>query len=164
MSSPQIPDIIKLIERPLYRNKSFVHQKYVVEGLSLAQIASKLFVSKEAVRKALKDFNIPIREAHKPHGRQSQPRYGEKKQLGKTVPHMAEKRVIGAIIEMREDGLTLRQVAAYLDKIGVPTKNRGKKWHPEMVKRILVNSTELTVVTTKCDSTSTRQEVNYGHK
>ena len=56
---------------------------------------------------------------------------------GTVVPNMAEKRVIKAIIEMREQGMTLRQVASCLDHIGVPTKKRGKKWHPEMVKRIL---------------------------
>lgn len=38
---------------------------------------------------------------------------------------------------MRESGLSLRQIAKFLDHIGVPTKCRGKKWHPEMIKRIL---------------------------
>ena len=33
--------------------------------------------------------------------------------------------------------MSLRQIANFLSKIGVPTKRRGLRWHPEMVKRIL---------------------------
>ena len=38
---------------------------------------------------------------------------------------------------MRESGMSLRQIADFLSAIGVPTKKRGKKWHPQMIKRIL---------------------------
>ncbi len=86
-----------------------------------------------------KDHGIPIRSPHSHHGNPSQPRFGEKLRKGKAVTHMAEKRVVKAVIEMRNDGLSLRQIAAYLDKIGVPTKKQGKKWHPEMVKRIITS-------------------------
>ncbi|MBT4792006.1 MAG: hypothetical protein HON90_10575, partial [Halobacteriovoraceae bacterium] len=33
--------------------------------------------------------------------------------------------------------LSLRAIARCLDEMKVPTKQRGKKWHPEMVRRIL---------------------------
>jgi hypothetical protein len=45
--------------------------------------------------------------------------------------------VIEAIQNMRQNGISLRQIAKFLTNIGVPTKKRGVSWHPEMVKRIL---------------------------
>lgn len=101
--------------------------------------------SKEAVRNGLKKFGIPIRESHKPHRRPSQPKFGEKIQKGKTEPHMAERRVIRAVLEMHNDKLSLRQIARYLDEMKVSTKCRGKKWHPQMVKRIIQNNLQVTV-------------------
>jgi len=122
---------------PLYKDRSFVHQKYVVAGLSLAQIAAEIFSSKEAVRASLKRFGIPIRDPHKPHGRPSQPRYGKQIRSGRVSPHLAEQQMIQTIAELRRQGLTLRKIAEILTSIGVPTKKRGKSWHPQMVSRIL---------------------------
>ena len=45
--------------------------------------------------------------------------------------------MIRAVIEMKQTGMSLRQIAGFLSEIGVPTKNRGKAWHPQMVTRIL---------------------------
>ncbi|MBI3294034.1 MAG: recombinase family protein [Deltaproteobacteria bacterium] len=45
--------------------------------------------------------------------------------------------MIDAVMDMKAQGLSLRQIASFLDKVGVPTKRRGKAWHPEMVNRIL---------------------------
>lgn len=56
---------------------------------------------------------------------------------GKTVPHQVERRVIEAVLELRKQGLSLRQIGRFLSKVGVPTKRRGVSWHPEMVKRVL---------------------------
>jgi hypothetical protein len=70
----EITDIIGFSPVPLYKDKSFLHQKYVVEGLSLAQISSQIFSSKEAVRQNLIRFGSPLREAHLPHGRSAQPK------------------------------------------------------------------------------------------
>ena len=39
---------------------------------------------------------------------------------------------------MKQEGLGLRAIARCLEQMKVPTKSQGKKWHPEMVKRILV--------------------------
>jgi len=108
-----------------------------VEGLSIAQISAQIFSSQEAVRRGLLKVGIALREAHKPHRNPSQVRYGQKKQRGRPVRHLDEERVITAIQEMRQQGLSLRQIASFLSKIGVPTKKRGKGWHPEMVKRVL---------------------------
>jgi len=53
---------------------------------------------------------------------------------------------------MRQSGMTLRQIARFLSEIGVPTKNRGKKWHPEMVNRIIMLQTK------------SSQNDNYAHR
>lgn len=108
-----------------------------MERLSIAQISSQIVSSKAAVRENLVRFGIPLREAHRPHGRPAQPKFGQKMRDGRAVTHKAEKRVIEAVMEMRKQKLSLRQIARFLTKIGVPTKKRGASWHPEMVKRLL---------------------------
>ena len=130
-------DIIQFHEVPLYKNKCFLEQKYTLEGLSIAQISSQIFSSKEAVRANLVRFGIPLREAHLPHGRPAQPKFGMKVKQDKVITHLAEKRVVEAVKDMRRQGMSLRQIAKFLTKIGVPTKRRGVAWHPEMVKRIV---------------------------
>lgn len=80
---------------------------------------------------------IPLREACLPHGRQSQPKYGQRKLKGNVVEYKLEQKIINAVAQMSEQGLSLRQIAKNLSAMGVPTKCDGKKWHPEMVKRLL---------------------------
>ena len=48
-----------------------------------------------------------------------------------------EQKIILAVMHMREQGLSLREIAKNLSAMGVPTKCDGQKWHPEIVKRIL---------------------------
>jgi hypothetical protein len=123
---------------PPYLDSIFLQRKYVVEGLSLAQIAALIFSSKDAVRRGLKKAGIKIREPHVPHnGRQSQPRFGQWRIKGKVIELKIEQRVIDAIREMNGNGLSLRAISRCLAKMQIATKCRGKKWHPEMVKRIL---------------------------
>ena len=131
------PDIIELIYIPPYKDKFFLHQKYVKEGLSIKQISELIFSSKDAVRNGLLRFGIPIREAHQPHGRPSRPKFGKQIRKGVETAHLAEQRVVRAVLNMRAQGLSLRQIARFLTEIGVPTKCRGKSWHPEMVRRVI---------------------------
>ena len=64
----KIVDSLSVPLFPPYKNKDLLHQKYVVEGLSIAQIAGQLRSSKSAIRGNLKRFSIPIREPHRNHG------------------------------------------------------------------------------------------------
>jgi hypothetical protein len=137
--SGYIADFLEFRHLPLYRDRRFLHQKYVVEGLSIAQISAQIFSSKEAVRRGLLNAGIQPREAHKPHGRPARVKFGEKKRQGKLVTHLAERRVIEAVRDMRRSSLSLRQIARFLTRVGVPTKRRGIAWHPEMVKRLLAS-------------------------
>ena len=109
----------------------------MVEGLSIRQIADEFLSSKEAVRIALINAGIALREKSKPHGRQSQAKYGQRRVNGKIVDYKKEQKVIVSAQQMWAQGLSLRQIAKNLSAIGAPTKSDGKKWHPEMVRRIL---------------------------
>lgn len=80
---------------------------------------------------------IRLREAHKPHGRQSQAKYGQRKVKGSLVEFKQEQKIINAVLLMRKQGLSLRQIAKTLSAMGVPTKCDSTRWHPEMVKRLL---------------------------
>ncbi len=132
-----IHSCVDFLVTPKYRDSVFLHQKYVVEGLSLAQISAQIFSSKAAVSKGLRGAGIPIREAHKPHGRPSQPKYGYRLRKSRAVPARAEQRVIDAAHSMRDQNLSLRAIAKVFTEMKIPTKCQGKAWHPEMVKRIL---------------------------
>ena len=88
----------------------------------------------------MKRFGIPTREPHTPHnGRVSNPKYGIKIRSGRAAPHLAERQMVECIRELRSQGLSLRKIAEVLTSMGVPTKKRGKGWHPQMVQRALKN-------------------------
>lgn len=133
----QVTDSIKFVHTPLYKNASFLHQKYVIEKRSIAQIAEEIFSSKDAVRGGLRRAGIPIREPRNHHGNPSQPRFGQKVRKGQAVPFQVEQKVIRTVRQLRDQGLTLRAIAKILDEMKVPTKCQGRSWHPEMVSRVL---------------------------
>ena len=117
----------------------FLNDLYTQKGLSAAQIAKEFSSSKSSVLKALRHFEIPIREPHLPHGRHSQTRYGERRFKEKTAPFKKEERVVKTITELAKEGLSYRRICEILTNMKVPTKNKGRKWHPEMIRRILRN-------------------------
>ena len=64
------------------------------------------------------------------------PPYGFRPDSGQLLPEPEEQRVILTMIEMRDAGLSLRDIAAGLNEAGVPSK-RGGRWHPQTVARVL---------------------------
>lgn len=122
---------------PLFKNKIFLTQKYVVEGLSARQIAQEIFSSKTAVLEALARFGISIRKPHQHHGNPSQPRYGKRFQKKQLVDYKVEENIASIIKDLNAQGFSLRKIAKMLNDMSVPTKCRGKGWHPEMVRRVL---------------------------
>ena len=133
----KLQDFLEFRIRKLYRDPIFLHQKYVVEGLSITQVAMQIFSSKEAVRKGLLRAGISIREPHDAHGNLSQTRYGERVIKGRTVRLKVEEQIISVIKDLRVRGFSLREIGRTLTKMRVPTKCRGKAWHPQMIARIL---------------------------
>lgn len=55
---------------------------------------------------------------------------------GKTISHLGEKKVITQVLKLREQGKSYRQIACWLSSQNIPTKNKGKYWQPEMVRRL----------------------------
>lgn len=93
--------------------------------------------SKQTVRKELLKANIKLRGKSHHNGNPSQVKFGQRVVKKKLIDHKVEQRVIDAVRRMRDEGLSLRAIARCLDEMKVPTKQQGKKWHPEMVKRII---------------------------
>lgn len=116
--------------------------KYVLQGHSLAQIASQHLCSKDTVARVLRGNGGTLREPHRHHGRPSQPAYGWNLKDGELQQDLPEQRVIKAVLDLRQAGMSLRQIARYLDDVGIPTKLYGITWHPEMVSRILKTSAQ----------------------
>ncbi len=122
---------------PVYKNKFFLDQKYSKEGLSIRQIAELTFSSKETIREALIRFEIPLRERGQHHGHPAQVKYGRRLVRGREIIHKTEAKIIDQIQVMSDEGLSLRMIGKTLNQEAIKTKNGSKKWHPEMVRRIL---------------------------
>lgn len=135
-STPYLIDFITFSTPLPYKDPSFLHQKYVVEGLSASQIAAETFSSKPTILNYLKKFNIKTRRVgvvtHKKNIA-----YGKKIVGGKPADHKAEKKVIESIKEMYREGLSYRAIARVLNEMKIPTKQQGKGWHHENIRSIL---------------------------
>ena len=130
-------EMIDFIHTPLWKSKTFLEEKYVKNGRSIAQIADETLSSRAAVRDALIGFQIPLREKGKPGLRPAQVPYGFRRSNGLLVPNLGEQRVIQSVKKISKEGLPYRKICDFLTSVGVPTKNRGKGWQPEMIRRLL---------------------------
>ena len=132
-----IIDIIDFVYLKLWKDKDFLHQKYVIEGLSINQISRQILSSRAVVRDGLSEFGIARRQRGKPGKRPAQIAYGYRMVKGELLQHEGEQAVISVIQKMVDKGTSLREICEYLSMMRVPTKRRGIRWHPEMVRRIL---------------------------
>lgn len=132
-----LTEMIDFIHTEPWRSKTFLEEKYVKNGRSIAQIAAETLSSRSAVREALIEFGIPLKQQGKPGLRPAQVPYGYRRSDGLLVPHLGEQRVIQSVRKMSSDGLSYRQICDFLTSVDVPTKNQGKGWQPEMIRRVL---------------------------
>lgn len=135
-----LSEMIDFIHTELWRSRSFLEEKYVKKGYSVAQIAAQNLSSKESVRQALIEFGIPLRKKGKPGLRPAQVPYGFRRENGLLISHLGEQRVIQSVKKMAREGLSYRKICEFLTSIGVPTKNKGKGWQPEMIRRLITLS------------------------
>lgn len=133
---PHLVDTIYFNHTPLWKDKNFLEQRYVKEGRSIAQIAEETLSSRAAVRDALIEFGIKRRGQGKPGLRPAQVPYGYRMSDGLMVAHLGEQRVIASVKKMVDDGLSYRKICEFLSSVGVPTKNKGRSWQPEMIRRL----------------------------
>lgn len=145
----KIVDLQHFSTFPPSKDPHVLHQKYVVEELSIKQIAREFSSSPQTTRSRLVHAGISIRsypytehmarcaERRKLRRRRAIQRFGLRIEKDRVVEHKAEQKVIGMIVRMKSEGLGLRAIARCLTDMKVPTKMRGKSWHPEMVRRAL---------------------------
>ena len=66
------------------------------------------------------------------------PPFGYRMKNGRLEPVPEELAIVEKVEHMRADGATLRQIAAWLQDQGTPTRRRGR-WSPEHVRYLLSN-------------------------
>lgn len=59
------------------------------------------------------------------------------------VPNSNEQKVLTLIKELRQDGLSLRKIGAFLQKKGILNKSGGACWYPMTIKKILDREAKL---------------------
>lgn len=121
-----------------FKDKSFLHQKYVVEGLSCEEIASQIFSARTTVLKYLKIHGIPVREIGSNQKRVRGLAYGHKIKERSLAEHKREQKAILKMRELREKGFSYWKIADVLNAMKVPTKTRKGKWHSRSVHAILI--------------------------
>jgi hypothetical protein len=125
---------------PATLSERVLHQKYVVERRSMRQIAAEFSSSKTAIRNGLLRFKIPLRGRWRnPHRVHNLP-FGKKCIRGRVVAHEGEQKIISSILEMKNQGFSNVAIARALSAMKTPTKKRGKRWHYEMVRQILLRT------------------------
>jgi hypothetical protein len=65
------------------------------------------------------------------------PSYGYAAVRGELVKIPGEQLGIRAIMKMRNNGMSLRQIAARLEEMGVPSRAAHKKWRPDTIRAII---------------------------
>lgn len=106
----------------------------------MRQIAAEFASSKTAVRSALVRLGIPLWErGENPHRTHCLP-FGKRLMKGKVVDDEREQRVTQSVLKMHEEGLSNCAIARVSTEMKTPTKERARKWHPEMVRQILIRN------------------------
>ena len=132
--------ISDISDDPPFKNKSFLHQKYVEEGLSCDEIAEQIFSARTTVLKYLRIHGIPIREVGSNQKRVRGLAFGQKIQGRITAGHQKELNAIVKMKELRDKGFSYWKIADIIIAMKIPTKNRRGKWHARTVLSILVNN------------------------
>lgn len=115
-------------------SKSFLHQKYVVEGLSSSEIAALTFSSRAAVTRWLNKYGIPLKTiTRRETGDQV---YGYRKYLGMSIPVKKEQKVIELITKYRHKKVSYHKIAVLLNEKGIKTKLGQGKWYAKVVRQI----------------------------
>ncbi len=122
---------------PLYKSEFFLHQKYVLEGLSISEIATQIFSSRAAVAATLKRHDIPIRPADISNKNRAQLGYGQAWQKHSIIQHKRELAAIEKMKTLRAQGFSYWKIADVFNSMKVPTKTGRGKWHARSVQQIL---------------------------
>jgi hypothetical protein len=126
----------EFVYKPLYRDKDFLYQKYVIEGLSSNEISRLIPSSRSAVMTYLRLFGFPLKRADQKN--KSRIAYGEAWRNRQVVVHKKEQELIEKMKKLRAEGLSYWKIADALNVWGIPTKTQKGKWSAKQVHQILI--------------------------
>lgn len=130
-------NIIDFFHEPEVLSKEFLYQKYVVEGLSCAEISRSVASSRTTILKRLKEYNIELRPVGSNQKRKRGVGYGERLEKRRLIEHKRETEAIQKMCELRDKGFSYRKIAEVLNTMKVQTKTGRGKWHGKTVHQIL---------------------------
>jgi hypothetical protein len=133
----QIVIVSIILSDPPFKDKSFLHQKYVVEGLTCGEIAAQIFSARTTVLKYLKLHGIPVREIGTNQKRKRGLGYGQKVQGRQVENHQREQENIKKMRELRDKGYSYWKIAEVFNTLKIPTKTRKGCWHAKTIHQIL---------------------------
>jgi hypothetical protein len=141
----EVIDTIEFNYIPLFKDKFFLHQKYVVERLSTQEIADQIFSAKSTVLKYLKHHRIPLREVGVTIRRRNWLAYGQRILKRHEAVHHREQDNIGRMQELRSQGFTFDEIAQVFNSMKVPTKTHKGQWHGKTINGILRRQASLSL-------------------
>ena len=133
----QLTKIIEVSEPEVYKNKIFLHQKYVVERLSVREISTLIFSSRSVVAKYLKLHEIPLRPNEIENKNKSQLRYGEAWKKRLVTVNRKEAENIEKMQKLRDQGFSYWKIADIFNSLGIKTKTGAGKWHARSVQKVV---------------------------
>jgi site-specific DNA recombinase len=131
-------DRIPLPGNLLLKNRAYIQRLYRDEKLSSRSIGRRIGAAQSTVSDALHRHRLTD-EAREPNKRPQQVPFGFDYKKGKFVPNPTEQQVIRMIRQLRTDGLSLRDIAANLNRKLIATKRSGV-WDHSMIQKILDRS------------------------
>lgn len=115
-STYYLVDTINFLAKSIFKDKAFLHQKYTMEKLSMKQIADICSSSRPTISKHLKLHGIAARGHHERIKlNKGQLAVGERRWRGAVQENKAEGRIVSLIVDLRGQGYSYRQIAAWLD-------------------------------------------------
>jgi hypothetical protein len=125
---------------PLWRDPSFLHQKYTVEGLSPEQItdlcvSSSKGYGRKRVVSGLREFGVPLRpEDERPSGPLP---FGWTLKGRRLKQIKTEQAVIKKMRALRGKGLSYEKIADILNALAFKTRSGKAQWYGNSVYRTL---------------------------
>ena len=132
-----LDETIDFTWRPLFKDQTFLHQKYVVERLSAEEVAVQSFSSKSTILKHLKVFGIPSREVNPGVRRRRCVAYGLRMANRQLVEHQREQQALRRMADLRSKGFAFEEIAEVLNSMNIRTKTGRGRWHRKTVQAIL---------------------------
>jgi hypothetical protein len=124
---------------PIYKDASFLHQKYVVDRFSTEEIAKQISSSRPTILKWLKKHEIAVRPAGS-NVRRRNLAYGLRLKRRKEIPHKREQKIIEKMKKLRAKGLSYWKIAAAFNDLKIPTKSRNTKWRARTIQKIILKN------------------------